>query len=227
MRVRLLSLTAACFGMLAACSNYWDDYTGPPRPSYLSASEYSDPALRCAGARMYRDARNGGTILRFVNGFAAPMPDKMVEEIYQYLNATIEYMDIDCSSTFAASPQQFANYIDRNTQYFVPPMYPTAQNPVKVRLRAGDPVPTNAYLSAGSTTPTNGSANALREAEILMNAGSALMNGGAPTASSGGTCYLQSDRISGFNKLCEYSCVSGNTVRTISSTQICPLTTTN
>ena len=224
MRISLIALTAGCLNLLAACSDIYYDVTGPARPIGFSEAATANPAMRCASERLFFDALNGDQILTAENGFYRRSTREEIQPLYDYVYASNRHRGLDCSSTFAASRQQFANFLDAS-YFLVPPTYPAAQNPQKVRPREGDPVASSHYLRS-SSAPRN-SSDSLRQAEILMNAGSALMNGGAPTSSSGGTCYLQSDRISGFNKLCEYSCVSGNTVRTIASTQICPLTTTN
>ncbi len=38
-----------------------------------------------------------------------------------------------------------------------------------------------------------------------------------------GTCFKKGERISGMNKICTYSCVSGDKAITISSVKLCPL----
>lgn len=38
-----------------------------------------------------------------------------------------------------------------------------------------------------------------------------------------GTCFKKSERVSGMNKICTYSCVSGDKAITIGSTSLCPL----
>ena len=38
-----------------------------------------------------------------------------------------------------------------------------------------------------------------------------------------GTCFKKSERVSGMNKICTYSCVSGDKSITIGSTSLCPL----
>ena len=40
---------------------------------------------------------------------------------------------------------------------------------------------------------------------------------------SSSTCFLKGERVSGMNKICTYSCVSGDKSITIKSTQLCPL----
>jgi len=41
--------------------------------------------------------------------------------------------------------------------------------------------------------------------------------------SAAGTCFKKGERISGMNKICTYSCVSGDKAITISSVKLCPL----
>ncbi|MDA1354495.1 MAG: hypothetical protein O3A01_08570 [bacterium] len=43
---------------------------------------------------------------------------------------------------------------------------------------------------------------------------------------SGTTCFKKSDYTSGFNKICNYSCLGSAYATTIGSTQLCPLTVT-
>ncbi len=38
-----------------------------------------------------------------------------------------------------------------------------------------------------------------------------------------GTCFKKSERTSGMNKICTYSCVSGDKSITIKSYQLCPI----
>jgi hypothetical protein len=44
------------------------------------------------------------------------------------------------------------------------------------------------------------------------------------TYGSGTTCFKQSDYTSGFNKICNYSCMGSAYATTIGSIQLCPLT---
>jgi hypothetical protein len=37
------------------------------------------------------------------------------------------------------------------------------------------------------------------------------------------TCFFQSERVDGMNKLCFYSCASGSAAITIGATSLCPL----
>lgn len=45
------------------------------------------------------------------------------------------------------------------------------------------------------------------------------------TLSAGGTetCFSKSEKVDGMNKICFYSCTSGEAAITIKSTQLCPL----
>lgn len=37
------------------------------------------------------------------------------------------------------------------------------------------------------------------------------------------TCFYKSDKVDGLNRICFYSCVSGDAATTIKASQICPL----
>ena len=41
--------------------------------------------------------------------------------------------------------------------------------------------------------------------------------------SAAGTCFKKGERISGMNKICTYSCISGDKAITIKSVKLCPL----
>lgn len=43
-------------------------------------------------------------------------------------------------------------------------------------------------------------------------------------ASAAATCYYKAERVSGMNKICLYSCTSGEAAYTVRSTDLCPLT---
>ena len=62
--------------------------------------------------------------------------------------------------------------------------------------------------------------------ERLMRAGAALQGGGASSAGSGsgGTCFSRGEATSGFYKNCVYDCLGGQVVRTVASTDLCPIT---
>lgn len=207
---------------------------GAPDPNAPSQAQYGakldyfqihSPSMVCASSRVFRDALRNGGVLIPQNGFLRSSTNEEERKNLEYLEAVIAYRGYDCSATFSASRQQFVNFLDAHTDYRVPPMYPPAQNARKIRLQFGDPVPTNDFITTSSANAARPS-DAQRQSEALIRAGSMLM-GGTPAPSSGGTCFKQSERVSGFNKLCEYSCITGNTVRTIASTQLCPLTIQN
>lgn len=224
---------------LAACGLYVDPDT-PKFPSGMyqihvaahavgTTHQGYDAASRCAYQRIYSDALRSGYVLISSNGFLRASTNEEERLMLDFFERSNSFHGNDCSATFSASRQQFSNFLDARTSFRIPPMYPRAQNPRRIRLGVGDPVPTNEYIQrVAAAAPTNNarSAGSLQQAETLMRAGSTLM-GGTLAPSSGGTCFKQSERISGFNKLCEYSCVTGNTVRTITSTQLCPLTIRN
>ncbi len=48
---------------------------------------------------------------------------------------------------------------------------------------------------------------------------------GVATAFAAGTetCFFKYDRVDGLNKICIYSCTSGEAAITVKSTQLCPL----
>jgi hypothetical protein len=43
-------------------------------------------------------------------------------------------------------------------------------------------------------------------------------------AGGSGLCFYESEKVSGLNKMCFYSCASGNAAITVKSHQVCPLT---
>lgn len=205
---------------IASCG---PDPNAPPFPSDVLVNwQVQNPAISCASTRLYRDALKNGGVLVAQNGFARSTTNEEERKALDFLEAWIAYRGYDCSATFAASPQQFVNYLDSSTIYFIPPMYPRVKNAKKKRLQFGDPMPENQYITTSSAINSAPPRDSLREAESLLWLGSALM-GGAQTSSLGETCYKVSERTSGFNRLCEYSCTSGNIVRTIASTQLCLL----
>jgi len=51
----------------------------------------------------------------------------------------------------------------------------------------------------------------------------AVLLAGASYAFAAETCFYKSERVSGMNTICNYSCVSGDASITVKSTQLCPL----
>ena len=60
--------------------------------------------------------------------------------------------------------------------------------------------------------------------ERLMRAGAALQGAGASAGGGGGTCISRGETTSGFYKNCVYDCLGGQVVRTVASTDLCPIT---
>ena len=60
--------------------------------------------------------------------------------------------------------------------------------------------------------------------ERLMRVGAALQGAGASPADGGGTCFSRGETTSGFYKNCVYDCLGGQVVRTVASTDLCPIT---
>ncbi len=58
--------------------------------------------------------------------------------------------------------------------------------------------------------------------KYLLAVGIALL----PTLAFAGeeTCFYKSDEVSGLNKICYYSCASGEAAYTVKAAQLCPLT---